>query len=410
MIKIKPYEGRTNKDQILTYYLNLVAEVVPFMPDDVLYDKTKMYKDIGKKPRTRNKAYITLLEEEEIPDGTNPDERRKVDAYLAEVLISKYSAGLHEKLYGSDKIVGGTVERKALRELLTVNFDHGKLPEGMNWHLAKQNNEKKKDITKKLLKYVFRYDAFSETKIPHKKKKDHEDRPNVYQFISMLGVEVCPYCNRQFTSTVVNENRQVRPQIDHFRNKSTYPFLALSINNLVPSCAVCNLLKHDDDRSILYPYDEGLDDNFAFQAECEKDNIVALLTGAKNAEEKFIIKLIERKRKPDDGYAERVKTSMDVLALDDLYQVHKGYVADLFKQRYILTKEYYEDMKGQFGKWFEEEDKKHSVRLMDYSPEMWGQRPLAKLTHDISEQIDELYEDDIVVQKMLALIENDNKA
>ena len=407
MIKIKPYEGKTNEGQILTYYLNLVAEVVPFMPDDVLYDKTKMYKDIGKKPRTRNKEYVELLKKEGIPDGKEPDERRKVDAYLAEVLISKYSAGLHEKLYGSDKIVGGTVEREALRDLLTVSFDHGKLPEGMNWHLAKQDSKKKKDITKKLLKYVFRYDAFSEVKIPHKGKKN-DKRPNIYQLIAMLGVDVCPYCNRQFTSTVVNGNRQVRPQIDHFRNKSTYPFLALSINNLVPSCAVCNLLKHDDDRSILYPYDEGLDDNFAFQAECEKDNIVALLTGAKDAEKKFSIKLIERKRKLDDGYAERVKTSMDILALDDLYQFHKGYVADLFRQRYMITKKLYEDMEGQFGEWFNTENEKHSVRLMDYSQENWSKRPLAKLTHDISEQMDELYEDDEVVQQLLALLGNED--
>ena len=33
-----------------------------------------------------------------------------------------------------------------------------------------------------------------------------------------------------------------------------------------------------------------------------------------------------------------------------------------------------------------------------------------ELTHDISEQIDELYDDDEVVQKMLALLENNNKA
>lgn len=62
-----------------------------------------------------------------------------------------------------------------------------------------------------------------------------------YQLAEWIGVNTCVYCNRQYTLTVRGRNTKiVRPEFDHFLPKSTYPFFALSLYNLIPSCHICN--------------------------------------------------------------------------------------------------------------------------------------------------------------------------
>lgn len=86
-----------------------------------------------------------------------------------------------------------------------------------------------------------------------------------HQWAERLGVTVCPYCNRSYIFTVKKDarNGKARPQYDHFFPKSIYPYLAVSMYNLVPSCAVCNGGKSDVDsfkdkkRRYLNPYVEG---------------------------------------------------------------------------------------------------------------------------------------------------------
>ena len=59
-----------------------------------------------------------------------------------------------------------------------------------------------------------------------------------------LDVKVCPYCNHSYTFTINSSKKEkynnIRPQFDHFFDKATYPYLALSFYNLIPSCSICN--------------------------------------------------------------------------------------------------------------------------------------------------------------------------
>ncbi len=70
-----------------------------------------------------------------------------------------------------------------------------------------------------------------------------------YRFAEELKVDVCPYCNRQYTNTIIikEENGEdltrkdiIRPEFDHYFPKSKYPMFALSMYNLIPSCHICN--------------------------------------------------------------------------------------------------------------------------------------------------------------------------
>lgn len=380
MIKITPYYEMPNNQMILEYYLNLVADVVPFLPEDVLDGIPEANDSASHEPRQRRGEYKKLLHRLGIPCNGSKKERRNRDAEMAERLIENYSSILHHKLYGEGHTRGPIKDRKFLREILTARFNQGNISDKLEVPDKKDGKE-----AEELRKYVFRYNAFSEKNEAGGRKRD------IYQLLEMLGVlEVCPYCNRQFISIV--KEKRVRPELDHFKSKSKYPYLAISINNLIPVCNTCNKLKRDIDDKIIYPYEEQFGENYIFRADCNQDDIVALHTGASTAIKKFKLTIEKKEDIADDEYSKRVHNSINVFALEELYQSHGSYVADLFRQRYILTDEYLEDLKKQFPQLFRSErEVKHLLRLMNYSLEEMGHRPLGKLTHDISEQIDELY-------------------
>ncbi|EXM40270.1 hypothetical protein RASY3_09215 [Ruminococcus albus SY3] len=67
--------------------------------------------------------------------------------------------------------------------------------------------------------------------------------------------DVCVYCNLR--------NRDIA-ELDHFFPKATFPSLAISINNLIPSCSYCNHPKNDNfplDYVLLHPYYDNCLDN-----------------------------------------------------------------------------------------------------------------------------------------------------
>jgi len=87
-----------------------------------------------------------------------------------------------------------------------------------------------------------------------------------------LGIKTCPYCNAQYTLYLdVRQNASypkgiARFQYDHFFNKSDAPYLSMSLYNLIPSCASCNLAKHQGDLPVeLNPYASDVQSMFKFR-------------------------------------------------------------------------------------------------------------------------------------------------
>lgn len=126
-------------------------------------------------------------------------------------------------------------------------------------------------LIKKILKLIFNYEKFVETK---------NKLWNPLIFSQSLNLAVCPYCNCQYTFTQYyhqgEKKFQIRPDLDHFFTQNAHPMLALSIYNLVPSCSICNSkLKHSKDSNLLrgiHPFiDEG-DKIFYFKRKIPKVN------------------------------------------------------------------------------------------------------------------------------------------
>ena len=73
--------------------------------------------------------------------------------------------------------------------------------------------------------------------------------------VSLLGLRSCPYCNRNYIGTTGKKN--LGYQLDHYINKSMYPFFCMSLFNLIPSCGVCNGGKSAVDEVDFYsPFEE----------------------------------------------------------------------------------------------------------------------------------------------------------
>lgn len=63
-------------------------------------------------------------------------------------------------------------------------------------------------------------------------------------FIQMLDISVCPYCNADTIYAVPDDFHSdayvARSSLDHYFPQDEYPYLALALYNLVPACTRCN--------------------------------------------------------------------------------------------------------------------------------------------------------------------------
>jgi hypothetical protein len=104
------------------------------------------------------------------------------------------------------------------------------------------------------IEYIFNYKWFTQKT---------KERYNAYDLAAALDINVCVYCNRNYTHTVISRagRKITRPTFDHFFNKAAHPVLALSFYNLIPSCAICNSgVKHEASFMLGTHYHPYLDD------------------------------------------------------------------------------------------------------------------------------------------------------
>lgn len=210
-----------------------------------------------------------------------------------------------------------------------------------------------------------------------------------HQWAEKLGVTVCPYCNRSYIFTVEKDarNGKVRPQYDHFFPKSKYPYLAVSMYNLIPSCAVCNSGKSDKDSfkdqkvQYLNPYVEGYGTKTVLQItpKKKKDRIHSYVGLA----EEYTVKP-ESAPDVDKDAAKRIQDTWDLLKLGPLYEKHSDYIRNILRAKQIYTEEYLNQLIKSFPGAFDDMDDLRNVVYFNYlDEEKWGKRILAKLTHDL---------------------------
>lgn len=297
----------------------------------------------------RKGKFITILD--------NPNNR--------DLLQKKYKK-LYDYLYDNNKEVKKDEVRKLL---LSDRAGMGAFINEFGSYDRKIPDER--DLSDKLLKTIFQYENFSKRKV-------------AYELLKEIDITVCPYCNRLYIMTL--KKHRVRPQLDHYFPKSRYPYLALSLYNLIPSCSVCNMAKSDMDTKenpILYPYEEEFGEKVVFGVDIpDKDEFVKCITGIKDD---FNIDI----KNSEQFLEQQVENQNSRLHITDLYNEHKDYVKDILLNYHINTDKRIQELLNTFPTLFSTKEEIQSLIFMnDISKENWGKRPMAKLTHDIYKDLE----------------------
>lgn len=140
---------------------------------------------------------------------------------------------------------------------------------------------------------------------------------NPYKFVFMMNLRTCPYCNRQYITPIFRHDGKMRADLDHFWAKSEFPYLAMSIYNLVPSCKFCNSsLKGTQEFDIdnFNPYEDSLDKYMIFDVQLYNQPIEISVKPRENC--------TDSKKKTIDQYNK-------IFKLDSTYESHKNIASEL---------------------------------------------------------------------------------
>jgi len=107
---------------------------------------------------------------------------------------------------------------------------------------------------------------------------------DTFQYIQGMkkaGLVYCPYCNsHKLEAYETSDGKRHKGPLDHFYDKARYPYLALSICNLIPVCDQCNREKHAAVASLKthsHPYYDDFHELVVFSV--EGDALEALYSG-----------------------------------------------------------------------------------------------------------------------------------
>ena len=229
----------------------------------------------------------------------------------------------------------------------------------------------------KVVRYLFEQRTYNE--FSKNMEYGNDQIYGAYRFVELLDLKTCPYCNRNYISIIekndLNE-KQTRPELDHFHPKSIYPFLAINYYNLIPSCSTCNKLKSDDDSlKLLHPYDDDIN----------KINITYWLNDMKFYDVKSIKDLTFGSEKSIEIEIEnRPNSNKKVFQLERLYQEHTDIVIELILRHLHYPQSYIEELSS-FG--YNKEEIYRFIFSNYLNEENLSKRPLSKLTKDIAEEL-----------------------
>ncbi len=293
----------------------------------------------------------------------------------------------------------------------------------IKWYIENKPTSKKKinenflnacifkiDSYKDLLpESIFDYDSFSD------KAKEKSMNWGRHSLLTMMGIEVCPYCQRNYITNYNDEyNKELTTaDLDHFYPQAQYPYLALSLYNFIPSCHTCNSsMKGGAPIGInthIYPYTDSMEEDIKFTIETDSfmDNV---FTKNQNLNIDIDVNIVSKEGKEDTNRLEKIKNSLKTFKLKEVYKnSHSKYVGDLIHnfQKYPKSytkalgeifletpKESNEEIKKEL-----EEKKSYQEKLQilndnfqeiikkPYTDKIEKGEPLAKLTKDIMEEL-----------------------
>lgn len=150
------------------------------------------------------------------------------------------------------------------------------------------------------------------------------------EYIKDLDITVCPYCNRNYIFNFKkSKSLEATAQLDHFFDKSTYPYFSVSIFNLVPSCQTCNQRKSKKQTDIYHPFIESLNDDMKFGLKIKDSKFYY----DKDSLEIEIPKNIDK-----------VNSHIETFNIQNLYNEHKDIALELIQKAQIYNESYIDEL------------------------------------------------------------------
>jgi len=298
---------------------------------------------------------------------TNLGKKKSLNKAIEEQFGSKYS--LEDFLIGdSSKLKEILLDYRNLSEEKQEEFKKAFAPYFINQY------EQKLAVTPKKKENIYTYE---------------NEKYNAYTLCEMLDINICPYCNKNAIVTIANIENDVftRPTLDHFLDKATYPFFALSLYNLIPSCHICNShikgsIPFDIDTHI-HPYFDDFNKIKEFGID---KNLLSLV----HKESDFEI-VFQDKKGISTKDKEKAENHIKDFGLETLYTSHKDKVLELVDFSRAYNENAFENLVNTFKDSTEifkdTNDVKRLLLGHHVEDENIDKRPLNKLVKDISDKL-----------------------
>lgn len=340
MLKIKNHNFNTD-----LYYNNICIE-------EIFSRSTK--KDVKNKNKTIEKIYSN--------NWLGNKEKNLENIY--QVLIEK------------NKDFKTVFENIKLKDLITSNPNELKnVIEKVEKNIKKINDKTKESNLKNTIKDIFKYDG--------------KFQPKIASFFEKhLNTRTCYYCNIDYINVYEQQEKNKKEYknkftLDHFIDKGDYPYLALSIFNLIPSCYVCN---SKIKKSVKFYSNEKLKNTNPFLETFnfhQKVKFKLLLDDScKNlhikSKEDIDISLKEQFTEQYDKYIE-------IFKLNERYKAHKDIVFDMIQKAELYPESRLKELQDLTGIPFQQ-IKKDIFNLIDENEDL-SKKPFSKLIVDMSKEL-----------------------
>jgi hypothetical protein len=197
-------------------------------------------------------------------------------------------------------------------------------------------------------------------------------------FEEYVEVHTCYYCNID-SINIFNDFKGESKNgftLDHVFDKGSYPYLALSLYNFVPSCYICNSkLKHSQEIDSVSPTGSAFnfDEKVKFKTFMQNENL--------QIEKKEDFNLLLK-----EDFSDIYKKYIEVFELDGRYEYHKYKVIEMINKR----KEYPDSRIKELAKLTEKTEAEVKQDLFGeylFEDDNLHKRPLSKLIRDISTEL-----------------------
>lgn len=247
----------------------------------------------------------------------------------------------------------------------------------------KNNNEYKqllKEINEEIgtldngLKSIFVYEMRENNDKSSESPINTEIRTEI---LRKIGVNVCPYCNRQFINSYdIYESKRVIAQMDHFIPKKKYPLYALTLFNFIPSCSHCNsILK----KEISFPTSIPINNlgNTAQFFSVEFTNYKDMV----GQSDKVSLSVLNRETNLLKKYAKEME--LYNFATESIYSYHNYFSKMLMEKKQLYNESYKRYIQEILDRELTEEDFREIIFGYKMTPEEFYSKPLSKLAYDI---------------------------